>query len=94
VTSIRIDELVFVLLKNGSNADSDRLKSALEVAKTADLLPGLGVFLVGSLFEPPDEHHHPEPFALGLSFGLIARIRGTGDCRRTLRIDGVGNCHV
>ena len=44
--------------------------AAVEVAEPADLLAGLGVFLVGAFLEAADEHHHPQPVALDLPFLL------------------------
>src|SRR5689334_20907071 len=51
MAAIRGDQLVFIELENRSDADGDRFLPAIEMAEPADLLSGLGVFLVGAFFE-------------------------------------------
>jgi hypothetical protein len=67
VTAISIDQIVAVLIEQRRGAYRDRLLSAVKVTEPADLLAGLGVFLIGSFLEPADKHHHPQSFTLNAS---------------------------
>ena len=86
--AIAVEEIVFAFLEDIGDADSDGFLAAVEVAKSADALAGLGVFLVGAFFEATDEHHHPESFAL-----LVAGDRG-GYLNSRSGIDFVDNGHA
>jgi hypothetical protein len=76
VTAISIDEVIAVLIKKRRGAYRDRLLPAVKVAEPANLLAGLGVFLIGSFFESADEHHHPQSFAFYSSVILDGFLNG------------------
>jgi hypothetical protein len=89
VIPIAVDQLVLVFVVYGGDAYSDGLLAAVEVAKASNALPGLGVFLVGPLFEAADEHHHAESVAFDLARGF----GGYGGVAGGALIDGVGDGH-
>src|SRR5688500_1180171 len=86
VTAVAVDECVFAVAEDRSDADGDRLLPAVEVAEPADL-PALLEYLVSAFLEFADEHHHPQPLALNLAIagGLTVRPgRGRLALRRPL----------
>src|SRR5258706_9250514 len=86
--AIAVEEIVFALLENRRRPDGQSFLPAIEMAKPADALAGLGVFLIGAFFEAADEHHHPQALAL-----VIAGNRGSYLKSRPF-LDFVDNGHV
>jgi hypothetical protein len=84
VTAVAVDEVIASRVKNGGGPNGDGFLPAIQMAEPTDLLSGTGVFLIGPLFEPADEHHHPQSVSFKAAIGLL---------RRAAPLYVIGYCH-
>src|SRR5215471_3593066 len=60
VAAVTVHQGINALTKDRRDADRNGFLTVVQVAKPADLLSRLGVFLISPLLEAADEQHHPK----------------------------------